>query len=123
LSFVLSLSNTVGQWACRLYAFILITNHVYLLALGETSSDVSGLMQSVGRRYVRYLLTYIRYIDLNPVRAGMVTKPEDYRWSSHRRPIAASAIDGLSEPEEYRRLAASPRPVRWLITPHSLRLM
>ena len=40
---------------CRLYAFVLMTNHVHLLALGETSSGVSGLMQSVGRRYVRYV--------------------------------------------------------------------
>jgi len=40
---------------CRLYAFVLMTNPVHLLALGETSSGVSGLMQSVGRRYVRYI--------------------------------------------------------------------
>jgi len=88
---------------CRLYAFVLVTNHVHLLALGETSSEVSGLMQSVGPRYVRYvnclycrtgtlfegrfksslvdsecyLLTCMRYIELNPVRADMVAKPED----------------------------------------------
>ncbi len=51
----------------------------------------------------------MRYIELNPVRAGMVTKPEDYRWPSHRHHIAVSTIDWLPEPEEYRRLAASPK--------------
>jgi len=56
-----------------------------------------------------YLLTCMRYVELNPVRADMVTKPEDYRWSSHRHPIAVSTIDWLSEPEEYRRLAAIPK--------------
>ncbi|MGR8953686.1 MAG: transposase [Gammaproteobacteria bacterium] len=120
---------------CRLYAFVLMTNHVHLLALGETSSGVSSLMQSVGRRYVRYvnglyrrtgtlfegrfksslvdsecyLLTCMRYIELNSVRAGMVTKPEDYRWSSHQHHIAVNTIDWLSEPEEYHRLAANPK--------------
>ncbi len=126
---------------CRLYAFVLMTNHFHLLALGETYSGVSGLMQSVGRRYVRYvnglycrtgtlfegrfksslvdsecyLLTCMRYIEFNPVRAGMVTKPEGYRWSSHRHHIAVSTIDWLSEPEEYRRLAGSLKARRWLI--------
>lgn len=88
-------------------------------------------MQSLGRRYVRYatyrrsgtlfegrfksslvdseryLLTCMRYIELNPVRAGMVTDPGDYRWSSYRHHVAASTIKWLAEPQEYRRLASS----------------
>lgn len=91
--------------ACKLYAFVLMTNHVHLLVLGESAGGTSGLMQSVGRRYVRYinaayqrsgalfegrfksslvdseryLLTCMRYIELNPVRAGMVGDPGEYR--------------------------------------------
>ena len=89
---------------CKLNAFVLMTNHVHLLALGEAPGRVSGLMQSVSRRYVRYvnatyrrtgtlfegryksslvdseryLLTCMRYIELNPVRAGLVPDPGDY---------------------------------------------
>ena len=117
----------------KLYAFVLMTNHVHLLVSGETSAGVSGLMQSVGRRYVRYvnatyrrsgtlfegrfksslvdsecyLLTCMRYIELNPVRAGMVGDPGDYRWSSYPHHIGKSMMDWLAEPEEYRRLATS----------------
>lgn len=119
---------------CKLYAFVLMTNHVHLLATGEMGGAVSGLMQAVGRRYVRYvnrmyrrtgtlfegrfksslvdsehyLLSCMRYIELNPVRAGIVTDPGDYRWSSYRHHIGESLIDWLTEPQEYRRLAPNP---------------
>jgi len=118
---------------CKLYAFVQMTNHVHLLALGETPGGVSSLMQSVGRRYVRYinrmyrrsgtlfegrfksslvdseryLLTCMRYIELNPVRAGMVVDPEDYRWSSYRHHVAGNTMDWLTEPQEYRHLATT----------------
>jgi len=84
------------------------TNHVHLLVTPQVSYGVSQMMQSVGRKYVRYinnqyrrtgtlwegryksscvdseayLLTCMRYIELNPVRAGMVELPDEYRWSS-----------------------------------------
>lgn len=47
----------------------------------------------------------MRYIELNPVRAGMVVDPEDYRWSSYRQHVGGSDMGWLSEPEEYRHLA------------------
>ena len=85
-----------------------MTNHVHLLATPRSQDGISRLMQSLGRRYVRYFndryrrtgtlwegrfkscvidapryfLTCQRYIELNPVRAGLVTGPEDYEWSS-----------------------------------------
>ena len=81
-----------------------MTNHVYLLASPELETSISKTMQSVGRRYVQYfnhtysrtgtlwegrykatvidseqyLLTCMRYIELNPVRSGMVKKPKEY---------------------------------------------
>jgi len=127
------LREALTKNACKLYAFVLMTNHVHLLVLGETSVGVSGLMQAVGRRYVRYvnstyqrsgtlfegrfksslvdseryLLTCMRYIELNPVRAGMVVDPGEYRWSSYQHHSGESAMEWLAEPEEYRRLATS----------------
>lgn len=91
------------------HAYVLMTNHVHLLLTSQQIGAASTLMQSLGRRYVRYintqysrtgtlwegrykscpvqqeiyLLRCYRYIELNPVRAAMVTDPADYRWSSH----------------------------------------
>jgi len=110
-----------------------MTNHVHLLVLGEMPGGISGLMQLLGRRYVRYinrtcrrtgtlfegrfksslvdseryLLTCMRYIELNPVRAGMVVDPGDYRWSSYRQHVGGSGMGWLSEQDEYRRLATN----------------
>jgi putative transposase len=91
------------------HAYVLMTNHVHLLLTSDHGGATSTLMQSLGRRYVRYindtygrtgtlwegrykscpvqdetyLLRCYRYIELNPVRAGMVADPADHRWSSH----------------------------------------
>ena len=94
---------------CVIHAYCLMTNHVHLLITPMTSYGVSHFMQDIGRKYVRYvnhtyrrsgtlwegrfkaglvdseayLLTCMRYIELNPVRAGMVEHPGDYQWSSY----------------------------------------
>jgi putative transposase len=96
-----------------LHAYVLMDNHLHLLATPATVDGVPGMMQAVGRSYVRYfnnrygrsgtlwegryrstlieteryLLACMAYIDLNPVRAGMVADPADYLWSSHRHCI------------------------------------
>lgn len=90
------------------HGYVLMTNHVHLLVSAELPGAVSRMMQAVGRRYVRafnakyrrtgtlwegryksclidsdrYLLTCLRYIELNPVRAAMVERPWQHRWSS-----------------------------------------
>jgi putative transposase len=95
---------------CVVHAYVLMTNHVHLLITPGTTGRLSRLMQSLGRRYVRYvndryhrtgtlwegrykaslvdsesyLLCCYRYIELNAVRARMVAAPGDYRWSSYR---------------------------------------
>lgn len=91
------------------HAYVWMTNHVHLLLTSQQTRAASTLMQSLGRRYVRYintqyrrtgtlwegrykscpvqeeiyLLPCCRYIELNPVRAGLVADPPDYRWSGH----------------------------------------
>lgn len=91
-----------------IHAYVLMSNHVHLLVGVERAGAVSRMMQSLGRRYVRafnarhgrtgtlwegryksclvdsdgYLLTCLRYIELNPVRAAMVVWPWEHRWSS-----------------------------------------
>ena len=105
-----SLSRAAQKYGCAIHAYVLMTNHVHLLVTQEVENGVSQLMQSVGRKYVRYindtysrsgtlwegrykaslvdaesyLLTCYRYIELNPVRAAMVEGPGQYAWSSYR---------------------------------------
>jgi putative transposase len=90
------------------HGYVLMSNHFHLLATPETAEGIPQMMQAVGRRYVRnynlrqartgtlwegryrstliqaerYLLACMVYMDLNPVRAGMVFDPADYAWSS-----------------------------------------
>lgn len=117
------LSKACQKYSCRVHAYVLMTNHVHLLITPENEYGVSQVMQSVGRRYVRiindlynrtgtlwegrykaclvdeneYLLACYRYIELNPVRAGMVERPAEYRWSSYRH-HAHGEKNGLISP-------------------------
>jgi putative transposase len=103
------LEEHAGKAGVAIHAYVLMSNHFHLLATPETAEGIPGLMQAVGRRYVRYfnqrqgrtgtlwegrykstliqaeryLLACMVYIDLNPVRAGLVRDPADYPWSSH----------------------------------------
>ena len=91
------------------HGYVLMSNHVHLLLTPQTQEGLSRLIQAVGRLYVRgfnrrhgrsgtlwegryrstllegerYLLACMAYIDLNPVRAGLVAAPADYPWSSY----------------------------------------
>jgi putative transposase len=95
---------------CALHAYVLMTNHVHLLFSPDDEHGASALMRRLGQRYVQYFnrrhtrtgtlwegrfrsclvldeqyfLACQRYIELNPVRARMVDKPEHYPWSSYR---------------------------------------
>src|SRR5213075_2392615 len=99
--FMRDVDYATSMYGCDLHAFVLMTNHVHMLATGRQHGAVSCMMQSIGRRFVRYInlrrkrtgtlfegrfksslvetdryfLTCMRYIELNPVRAGMVDRP------------------------------------------------
>ncbi len=104
------LGEALKESGAELHAYVLMTNHVHLLMTPKQSEDISRIIISLGRRYVQYinktyrrtgtlwdsryksslvqedhyLLLCQRYIELNPVRAGMVNDPAHYRWSSYR---------------------------------------
>lgn len=104
------LADACRRFRVAVHAYVLMTNHVHLLMTPEDAEGISRVMQSVGRRYVQYinfeyrrsgtlwegrhkaslvdaetyLLTCMRYIELNPVRASMVRHPAEYPWSSYR---------------------------------------
>jgi putative transposase len=107
--YLADLQDAASRNQCRLHAYVLMTNHVHLLLTPMQEYGVAHLMQDLGRKYVRYinrtyrrtgtlwegryksslvdsdayLLTCMRYIELNPVRARMVEHPGEYRWSSY----------------------------------------
>ena len=118
---------------CALHAYVLMTNHVHLLVSPRNEDSLPLAMQMLGRYYVQYynlcygrtgtlwegrykatlidsvayLLTCMRYIELNPVRAGMVAHPSEYRWSSYAA-NTQGADDPLVAPHaEYRALGRS----------------
>jgi len=124
------LADACERYRVALHAYVLMTNHVHLLMTPEDSSGISKVMQSLGRRYVQYinyqykrcgtlwesrhksslidaeqyLLSCYRYIELNPVRAGMVEHPADYRWSSYGVNAGIRPRKQLVEHECYKRL-------------------
>ncbi|MGB5199922.1 MAG: transposase [Sedimenticolaceae bacterium] len=117
------LADACRRYRVDVHAYVLMTNHVHLLMSPQAVDGVSRVMQSVGRRYVqyvnkqyrrcgtlwesrhkaslvdaeRYLLACHRYIEMNPVTAGMVPHPRDYRWSSYGA-NAWGKRDGLVSP-------------------------
>ena len=103
------LQEYATRFECAIHAYVLMTNHVHLLATPHNQGGVGKLMQAVGRKYVNfvnyslqrtgtlwegryksclvgddpYVLACYRYIEFNPVRARMARTPAEYRWSSH----------------------------------------
>lgn len=97
------------QFDVAIHAYVLMDNHFHLLVTPHGQDGLPHMMQAVGRRYVRYfndangrtgtlwegryksalvqseryLLACMVYMDLNPVRAGMVARAQDFAWSSH----------------------------------------
>lgn len=118
-----------SRYRVDVHAYCLMTNHIHFLVTPETDTAISNTMRVVGSRYAqyinhryrrtgtlwegrhrssliqaeRYLLTCYRYIELNPVRAGVVERPDEFRWSSYRA-NAWGAKSWLKPHEEYLRL-------------------
>jgi len=104
------LEGAARMYGCGVHGFVLMTNHVHMLASAGGENAISRMMKRIGESYVRgfnkrhdrtgtlwegrfhasivdshaYFLTCQRYIECNPVRAGMVAGPGDYAWSSFR---------------------------------------
>jgi putative transposase len=107
--FIESLAQAIERYSIKLHAWVLMTNHLHVLLTAPVADSLPRTMQYLGARYgryfntrtkrtgalwdgryrpspvstERYLLACYRYIELNPVRAGMVDNPEEYPWSSY----------------------------------------
>jgi putative transposase len=111
------------EYACSVHAYCLMTNHVHLLVTPHAEKSCALMMKVLGQCYTQhinkargrcgslwegryrscrvpsdaYALACYRYIELNPVRAGMVGHARDYPWSSYRA-NAEGTSDGLVSP-------------------------
>jgi putative transposase len=125
--FLATLAEHSHRWNCAVHAWVLMTNHVHLLVTPDRADGPAHLMKNLGQRYVQYVnrtyrrtgtlwdgryrsclaqereyvLTCYRYIELNPVRAGMVGNPADYPWSSFRANARGTGDDVLSPHPDY----------------------
>lgn len=132
------LGEQSGKTGCAVHAYVLMSNHIHLLVTPPRALAIGEMMKGVLQEYSQYFnwkhqrtgglwegrfrsslvqsedyfLVCQRYIELNPVRAGMAERPEDYKWSSYRcngrgisDPIVSphSVYLGLAESENVRR--------------------
>ena len=128
------LAELAGKVGCAIHAYVLMTNHVHLLLTPTKPDAASRLMQRLGQRYVQYVnktyrrsgtlwegrfksslvqvadyfLKCHRYIEMNPVRAGMVAHPRDYPWSSYGANAEGGVSRLLTPHAEYLALGATP---------------
>ena len=122
------------RFHCLVHAYCLMTNHVHLLLTPARADACALLMKYLGQCYVQdvnkaigrtgtlwegrfrsclvhtaqYVLACYRYIELNPVRAGMVAHPRDYRWSSYRHNAEGRTDAGVAPHPAYLALADDP---------------
>jgi putative transposase len=123
LVYLALLQQASEKFACAVHAYCLMTNHIHLLVTPGSSDACKALMHGLAHRYAQYfnrehqrsgtlwdgryrsclvesssyVLACYRYIELNPVRAGMVSHPKAYRWSSYAANSGART-DRLASP-------------------------
>jgi len=127
------LREGADKFGVDVHAWVFMTNHVHLLLTPTATESISRCMQYLGRHYVRYfnhrycrsgtlfegrfkssiiqsgryLLACQRYIELNPVRAGMISDPADYTWSSYRAHALGQTVKMWQPHPEYLALGDS----------------
>jgi putative transposase len=114
------LRTAVGDHQVSVHGHVLMTTHYHLIVTPHAADALAGAMKQLGECYVsyfnrkhdrvgtpwtdryraipitdeRYWLTCLRYIEQNPVRAGMVSRPDAFKWSSYR-------VHALGEPSDW----------------------
>lgn len=126
------IADTAQISAIEVHAYTLMTNHYHLVVTAPSRSVLALAMARINRGYTnhynqkygrigplwngrygaalldtqRYWLTCLRYVELNPLRARIVTSPEDYRWSSYRVHAHGQSCDWLTPHHCYLALGA-----------------
>ena len=141
LRYLEALRGALRDSGVALHGYVLMDDHVDLLATPSTAESLGKAMQRIGRRYVpafnarhgasgspwqgrfraapidaeQYLLACLRHLEMNPVRHGLVVLPEDYRWSSAAHHAGRRRDPLLSEHPLFWRLGNTPfeREATW----------
>lgn len=121
------LRDAAEKYRCSVFAYVLMTNHVHLLASTTEPRGLSLMMQHIGRRFVRhvndvygrtgtlwegrfrahlvetetYFFRCCRYIECNPVRAGLAADPGNYLWSSYASHALGAQDDVVTLDQQY----------------------
>jgi putative transposase len=132
--YLAALGQMALRYGCAIHAYVLMNNHVHLLVTPAVVGAVSRMMQAIGSWYVpefnlrhgrtgtlwegryrsclvdtdSYLLACYRYIELNPVRAAIVAKPWEYRWSSYAVNAGAASSSFIRPHETFLALGETP---------------
>jgi len=132
--FISLLLQGAKKFEVAIHAYVLMSNHFHLMATPSTDTGLGSMMQWVGRYYVpyynrryertgtlwqgrfksivldseQYFMLCSRYIELNPVRAGMVMSPADYVWSSYLHNVGAKLDPLVTDHPLYWRLGNTP---------------
>jgi len=132
--YLFHLSRMLPRAGCLLHAYCLMTNHVHLLLTAKELGGCALLMKSVGELYARYfnktyersgylwegrfksclvqsenyVLSCYRYVELNPVRAALARRADEYPWSSYCFNALGAASEHLKPHDEYLRLGRTP---------------
>jgi putative transposase len=127
------LAEAAEKYGCAIHAYVLMPNHIHLLVTPRTARSLPRLLQSLGRRHTRqvnaardlegarwegryraapieagaHLLDCMRYVEGNPVRAGLATRAGAYPWSSYAGHAEGTTDPVLSDHRLYRDLAVS----------------
>lgn len=126
-----ALQRYAKKYQVAIHAWVLMDNHVHILCTPFTELGVSKMMQALGRSYVmyfnrrnersgtlwegrfkaslvdsdEYLFQLYQYIEMNPVKAGIVNQPEQYRWSSYHTNALGKPSDLITHHDNYQALA------------------
>jgi len=129
-----TIQDAAGDYGVLVHSYVVMTNHYHLLVTPQRELALQQMMKEVGEQYVRYFngkydrigtlwtgryralpvhddgygLACLRYIEQNPVRAGMVKSPEEHRWSSYRFHAFGDTVDWLSPHGAYMALGSTP---------------
>ena len=132
--YLAALQRAMRKTELAIHSYVLMTNHVHLIATPKTRSALGRAMHSLGHRYATYcnkryassggrfdgryrstvvdtdtyLYTCMRYVELNPVRAGIVQTPNAYRWSSYRAHAAGEVDETIAFHTRYLDLGTTP---------------
>lgn len=132
--YLVCLAAFAARFQCAVHAYVLMTNHVHLLLTPGTQDAASRMMKHLSQHYVQYInrtyrrsgtlwdgrfkshiveragyaLACQRYIELNPVRAQLVSHARDYPWSSYRTNAAALASEFIVPHADYLALGDTP---------------